>query len=154
MQNIIPADAEGVVANACNPEGSAYLARWLTRLDLYEPLGFLTDSQLADHLEKSAHYLGHECAQVTLAGGYKASLNTARPLASLKYSVTYSKVQDMAAARAQMPELARDLNAAIAGARISLKNVAERGSLDELDERLARRAERLQPGPEQQPGPV
>ena len=132
VQNIIPADVEGVVASACNPEGSAYLARWLTRFDLFEPLGFLTDSQLADHLEKSAHYLGHECAQVTLSGGMKAGLNTRDPLSRLGYSVSYTRVQDMAVARAQMPEFARNLNAAIAGARLSLKNVAEQGRLEEL----------------------
>lgn len=123
VQNIIPADVEAVTASACQPESGAYLGRWLTRVDLFDPLGFLTDSQLASHLSRSAAWLGHECAQVTLAGGLRAGLDTSNPLASLNYSVMYQRVADMTAARAQMPEYARSVNDAIAGASDSLKTL-------------------------------
>ncbi|QFP75749.1 hypothetical protein [Deinococcus sp. AJ005] len=121
VQDIIPADAESVVASACAPESGAYLGRWLTRLDLFDPLGFLSDSQLASHLERSGAWLGHECAQVTLAGGMKSGLDASNPLSSLDYTVTYQRVADMTAAQAQMPEYADSVNAAIAGASGSLK---------------------------------
>ena len=120
VQNIIPADAEAVRATACPPDSGAYLGRWLTRVDLLDPLGFLTDSQLASHLERSARYLGHECAQVTLAGGLAAGLDP-DPLAGLDSTVTFRRVADLAAARAHLPEYAASVNAAIAGASDSLK---------------------------------
>ncbi|WP_235692890.1 hypothetical protein [Deinococcus aquaedulcis] len=125
VQDIIPATAEAVQATACAPESGAYLGRWLTRVDLFEPFGFLTDSQLASHLERSGGYLGGECAQVTLAGGTKASLNQNDPLASLRYSVSYQRVTDQAAAEAHLPEYARSVNAAIQGVRASLKDVQD-----------------------------
>lgn len=117
VQEILPADVEAVQARACHPESGAYLGRWLTRLDLFEPFGFLTDSQLASHLERSGRYLGDECAQVTLAGGLKASLNAQEPLASLRHVVTYQRVKDQAAAEAHLPEYARSLNEAVGGLR-------------------------------------
>ncbi|WP_029480752.1 hypothetical protein [Deinococcus marmoris] len=123
VQDIIPAGAEAVVASACAPESGAYLGRWLTRVDLFDPLGFLTDSQLASHLERSGAWLGHECAQVTLAGGMKSGLDVSNPLASLDYTVSYQRVADMTAAQAQMPEYADSVNAAIAGASESLKKL-------------------------------
>ncbi|CAM3695638.1 DUF3352 domain-containing protein [Deinococcus saxicola] len=123
VQDIIPADAEAVVASACHPESGAYLGRWLTRVDLFDPLGFLTDSQLASHLERSGAWLGHGCAQVTLAGGMKSGLDVGNPLASLDYTVSYQRVADMTAAQAQMPEYADSVNAAIAGASKGLKKL-------------------------------
>lgn len=129
VQNVIPADAESVVASACHPESGAYLGRWLTRVDLLDPLGFLTDSQLASHLERSARYLGHECAQVTLAGGMKSGLDASTPLSGLDYSVTYRRVADMDAARAQLPEYTASINAAIAGASDSLKTLLKDDTL-------------------------
>ncbi len=127
VQDLIPADAESVQATACAPESNAYAARWLTRLDLLEPFGFLTDSQLASHLERSGQYLGSECAQVTLAGGARASLNQSDPLATLATTVTYQSVRDRAAAGAHLPEYARSVNEALAGLRGTLK-----GTLGEL----------------------
>lgn len=121
VQDIIPADAEAVQATACAPESNAYAARWLTRLDLFEPFGFLTDSQLASHLERSGQYLGSECAQVTLAGGLKAGLDQSDPLAALATAVSYQSVRDRAAAEAHLPEYARSVNEAIAGLRVTLK---------------------------------
>ncbi|WP_420594383.1 hypothetical protein [Deinococcus sp.] len=123
VQDIIPASAEGVVARACSPEGNTYMGRWLTRLDLFDPLGFLSDSQLASHLERSAQYLGHECAQVTFAGGFKSGLKVNEPLASLAYSANYIRVSDMAAAQAHLPEYVRSVNQAIDGARSGLKTL-------------------------------
>ena len=58
VQSVIPASAEAVQATACHPDTGAYLGRWLTRVDLLEPFGFLTDSQLASHLEQAGRYLG------------------------------------------------------------------------------------------------
>ncbi|GAA0509123.1 hypothetical protein [Deinococcus depolymerans] len=121
VQNIIPADVEAVQATACAPESNAYAARWLTRLDLFEPFGFLTDSQLASHLERAGQYLGSECAQVTLAGGAHAGLDPSDPLAALATSVSYQSVRDRAAAEAHLPEYARSVNEAIAGLRVTLK---------------------------------
>lgn len=120
VQDVIPADAENVSASACAPEQPAYLARWLTRVDLLEPFGFLTDSQLASYLERSSQYLGDECARVTLAGGSRAGLNTNDPLAALRYAVTYQRVTDRAAAEAQLPEYAASVNAALAGLKGNL----------------------------------
>ncbi|PTA68892.1 hypothetical protein C8263_06070 [Deinococcus arcticus] len=126
VQDILPANVEAVQASACAPESGAYLGRWLTRIDLFEPFGFLTDSQLASHLERSGAYLGTECAQVTLAGGTKASLNQNDPLASLRYGVGYQRVTDQAAAEAHLPEYARSVNEAIQGVRATLKGSVDR----------------------------
>lgn len=115
VQNLIPADAEAVQASACAPETASYLGRWLTRVDLLDPVGFLTDSQLASHLERSARYLGDECAQVTLAGGTRAGLQQDNPLAALRYTVTYQRVTDRAAAEAHLPEYVGSVNTALAG---------------------------------------
>ncbi|WP_288479760.1 hypothetical protein [uncultured Deinococcus sp.] len=123
VQDIIPADAESVQASACAPESQAYLGRWLTRLDLFEPFGFLTDSQLASHLERSGTYLGGECARVSLAGGTLAGLEVSDPAASLRYTVTYQRVTDQAAAEAHMPEYARSVNEAIEGLRGNFKTL-------------------------------
>ncbi|GAA4020524.1 hypothetical protein GCM10022631_37830 [Deinococcus rubellus] len=144
VQALIPASAESVVARACAPEQNAYTARWLTRIDLFDPFGFLTDSQLASHLEQSSRYLGDECAQVSLAGGMAAAIDGSDPLKSFDYSVTYQKVSDMQAARAAMPEYAASLNQAIAalpkslGALMksanaaSLQGLAEEGGMSAL----------------------
>ncbi|GAA5437087.1 hypothetical protein [Deinococcus aquaticus] len=157
VQNVIPADAEAVQATACAPESNAYAARWLTRLDLLEPFGFLTDSQLASHLERAGQYLGSECAQVTLAGGTRAGLDQSDPLAALATAVTYQSVRDRAAAEAHLPEYARSVNEAIAGLRGTLKGtlgdlmkgdmagmdedgvaaMMAAGSFDQIDEMLA-----------------
>ena len=157
VQDIIPADVEAVQATACAPESNAYAARWLTRLDLFEPFGFLTDSQLASHLERSGQYLGSECAQVTLSGGLLASLDQSDPLAALATTVTYQSVRDRAAAEAHLPEYAQSVNEALAGLRVTLKSAVgdlmkgdlggldgdgvaammAAGSFDQLDEMLA-----------------
>ncbi|WP_424950956.1 hypothetical protein [Deinococcus sp.] len=115
VQTLIPASAEAVTASACANESAPYLGRWLTRFDLFDPSGFLTDSQLAAYLEQSARYLGDECATVTLAGGGRAGLNQTNPTASLDYSVTYQRVSDMDAAKAQLPGYVNSLNTAIQG---------------------------------------
>lgn len=137
VQDIIPADVEGVQATACAPESNAYAARWLTRLDLFEPFGFLTDSQLASHLERSGQYLGSECAQVTLSGGLLASLDQSDPLAALATTVTYQSVRDRAAAEAHLPEYAQSVNEALAGLRVTLKSAVGdlmKGDLAGMDE--------------------
>ena len=113
VQNIIPANAVSVSAAACAPESSGYLGRWLTRFDLFDPTGFLTDSQLAANLEKSARYLGDECARAVLPG--TDGLNG--------LNVSYQSVTDLNAARIHMPQFAAALNTA-------LNSVS--GSLDEL----------------------
>lgn len=133
VQNSIPADAETVMATACAPEGNSYAARWLTRLDLFDPVGFLTDSQLASHLERSARYLGNECAQVSLDGAQAAGLDAANPLKSLDYSVTYQRVSDLSAAEAHMPEYVEAVNTAIAGVALSLDGLIKNaGGLADL----------------------
>lgn len=129
VQSIIPADVEQVKATACATESGPYLGRWLTRLDLIDPVGFLTDSQLASHLERSAHYLGDECAQVTLAGGMKSGLDRENPLASLEYSVSYQRVRDLDAAKAHMPEYTQSVNDAIKGVAQTLQPLLKQGDL-------------------------
>lgn len=137
VQDIIPADVEAVQATACAPESNAYAARWLTRLDLLEPFGFLTDSQLASHLERSGQYLGSECAQVTLAGGTRAGLDQSDPLAALATTVSYQSVRNRVAAEAHLPEYAQSVNEAIAGLRGTLKGTLGdlmKGDLGGMDE--------------------
>lgn len=123
VASAIPADAESVQVQACAPESGAYLGRWLTRLDLFEPFGFLTDSQLASHLERSSAYLGDECAQVTLAGANRAGLETEKTLGFLDHTVTYQRVTDRAAAEAALPAYVSSLNRALAGLGESLATV-------------------------------
>lgn len=113
VQNSIPAEVETVVATACHKNTNSYMARWLTRVDLFEPFGALTDSQLAHHLERSSHYLGDECAQVTLSGTTKASFKTENPFASLNKTLYYQKVEDRAAAEKHFPEYLKSLNTAL-----------------------------------------
>ena len=129
VQNIIPASAESVGATACAAETAPYLGRWLTRFDLFDPTGFLTDSQLAANLEESARYLGDECAQVTLAGGTRASLDQ-NTSSSLNYAVTYQRVNDMDAAKAHLPGYVESLNEAIQGAAATLGTLG--GKIDAL----------------------
>ncbi|WP_407569684.1 hypothetical protein [Deinococcus altitudinis] len=114
VQTVIPASAEMVRASACAPESASYLGRWLTRIDLLDPTGFLTDSQLAAHLEKSSRYLGDECATVTLAGGGRAGFSPSGT-GGLDYAVTYQSVSDRDAAMAQLPAYVASLNSAIQG---------------------------------------
>lgn len=137
VQNVIPASAEAVQAAACHPDTGAYLGRWLTRVDLLEPFGFLTDSQLASHLEQAGRYLGHECVQVTLAGGLKAGLNQEDPLASLATSVSYQRVTDRASAAAHLPEYARSVNEALDGLRGTVKSLAKSGMDALMDDAMA-----------------
>ena len=118
VQNVIPASAVSVSAAACAPESSGYLGRWLTRFDLLDPTGFLTDSQLAANLERSARYLGDECAQAALPG---TDLPGADDLSGL--NVSYQSVTDLDAARIHMPQYAAALNTALQGVS---------GTLDEL----------------------
>lgn len=132
VQNIIPADAETVAATACAPEGNAYAARWLTRIDLIDPVGFLTDSQLASHLERSGRYLGNECAQVALDGAQAAGFDAANPLSALNYSVTYQRVTDLSAAEAHMPEYSQAVNTAIAGLAESLGDLVKNTDMGDL----------------------
>ena len=112
VQNVIPASAVSVSAAACAPESGGYLGRWLTRFDLLDPTGFLTDSQLAANLETSARYLGDECAQAVLPGDDLNGLN-----------VSYQSVTDMDTARIHMPQFAAAINTALRGVS---------GTLDEL----------------------
>ncbi|AWT34256.1 hypothetical protein DM785_00840 [Deinococcus actinosclerus] len=139
VQGVIPASAEAVRATACHPETGAYLGRWLTRVDLLEPFGFLTDSQLASHLEQAGRYLGDECAQVTLAGGLKAALNQEDPLAGLATTVSYQRVTDRAAADAHLPEYARSVNDALEGLRGTVKSLATSGMDALMDGAMADR---------------
>lgn len=132
VQNLIPASVESAVASACAPESSAYAARWLTRFDLLDPVGFLTDSQLSSYMEQSSRYLGDECAQVTLAGGMMSSFDSSNPLRSLDYSVTYQKVSDMAAAQAALPKYAASVNTAIAGVSKTLSTMMNQANLSGL----------------------
>ncbi|THF85062.1 hypothetical protein E7T09_18670 [Deinococcus sp. KSM4-11] len=134
VQDIIPASAEGVEASACAPESGAYMARWLNRVDLFDPLGFLTDSQLADHLERAGQYLGGECAQVTLAGGLKSGLDTRDQLSGLAHRVSYQRVRDLDAAKAHLPEYTASVNAAIAGLGGSLDSLMKLGQSSLLDD--------------------
>ncbi|AZI41540.1 hypothetical protein EHF33_01200 [Deinococcus psychrotolerans] len=132
VQNLIPASAETVVTSACAPESNAYAARWLNRIDLFDPVGFLTDSQLSSYLEESSRYLGDQCAQVTLAGGTAASFNAANTAQSLDYTVTYQKVSDMAAAQAAMPKYAASVNMAVAGVAKTLDKMMNKANLSGL----------------------
>ncbi len=119
VQSVIPASARTVNANACAPETNGYLGRWLTRIDLLDPTGFLTDSQLAANLETSARYLGDECAQVAFAADGKGS-------ALMNLSATYQRVNDMDAARAHLPGYVASLNEALQGVAASLDSLGSR----------------------------
>ena len=134
VQRLIPADAEQVSARACAPESGAYLGRWLTRLDLFDPFGFLTDSQLADHLTQAPRYLGDECAQVTLSGGTLAGLDGRDPFKALDYRVSYQKVSDMDAAQAAMPGYAASVNTAVAGLSKTLGDLLRHPDMTGLEE--------------------
>ncbi len=114
VQSVIPASAELVQASACAPESAPYTARWLTRIDLLDPTGFLTDSQLAAHLEESSRYLGDECAKVALAGSGRSGLD-ASGTRGFDYMASYQRVSDMEMARAKLPAYAASLNAAVQG---------------------------------------
>ena len=130
VANIIPAAAESVVANACAPETGPYTARWLTRFDLLDPFGFLSDSQLASHLERSAQYLGDECAQVVMAGGTTSSLNSeADPLAGMTHTVYYQRVRDRAAAEAELPGYVASVNRAFQGLGQSVGELLKNGEV-------------------------
>jgi hypothetical protein len=130
VQTIIPASAEAVTVSACAPETGVYQAAWLNRIDLFDPFGFLSDSQLSANLVAASRYLGDECAQVRLAGGNSAGLDTTGATAS-DFAVTYHKVLDRAAAEAQMPAYAASVNRAIKGLSSSLdglyKNIGTLG---------------------------
>lgn len=141
VQEIIPAQIESVKATACAPESGAYFGRWLTRLDLFDPTGFLTDSQLASHLEQSGQYLGHECAQVTLVGSTKSGFAQPRnPLASLGYIVSYQRVRDLDAAKAHLPSYVNSVNTALARLADSLSGLLKEDGLSSLTSALPAQA--------------
>ncbi len=122
VQKIVPADAEAVSVSACDPLKGEYAARWLSRIDLLDPTGFLSDTQLAHNLEVQSRYVGDECAQVTLKGGLKASMGSSNTLASLNYSVTYQKLTDEEAARAHMQGFAASVNKSLQAALKATKS--------------------------------
>ncbi|GGQ97453.1 hypothetical protein [Deinococcus ruber] len=127
VQSVIPANAESVTVSACDPLTNEYAARWLTRLDLFDPTGFLSDTQLAHNLEVQGRYLGDECAQVTLAGGMKASLSGG----TMNHSVTYQKVIDEDAARAHMQDFAASVNTSLqAAVKATRSQLGRLGGLD------------------------
>ena len=121
VQSIVPADVEAVSVSACDPATNEYLARWITRLDLLDPTGFLSDTQLAHNLEVQGRYLGDECAQATLKGGTQAAILSKNALEPLNYSVSYRKLSDEAAARAHMQVFAPSVNRAIKASVKALK---------------------------------
>lgn len=131
VQDVIPASAESVQVRACAPESGAYLGRWLSRVDLIDPLGFLTDSQLASHLERSGRYLGGECAQVSLAGSSRASYSGENALAALATAVSYQRVTDRAAAEVHLPEYAASVNSALGNLNAHLKGLLSRVASEE-----------------------
>ncbi|MFB9993346.1 hypothetical protein ACFFLM_15355 [Deinococcus oregonensis] len=110
---LIPADASAVSVNACHSGTGAYLGRWLTRFDLLEPTGFLSDTQLAAELEMQSRYLGDECAQITARGVQPSKTTSAGLLSSLVSTVSIQSVTDEALARRQMDGLTRSVNAAL-----------------------------------------
>ncbi|MFD2609340.1 hypothetical protein ACFSR9_07820 [Deinococcus taklimakanensis] len=131
VQEVIPASAESVQVKACSPESGAYLGRWLSRIDLIDPVGFLTDSQLASHLERSGRYLGSECAQVGLAGSNRASYSGENPLAVVASTVSYQRVTDRAAAEAHLPEYASSVNSTLADLSAQLRGILSRAAREE-----------------------
>jgi len=116
VQRVIPAGVSTVKVSACSAAGAQYTAHWLTRIDLLDVTGFLSDSQLAAGLEEQSRYLGDECAQITLAGLKPTGALRTSPLAGLNALVTYQRVADEAAARAHMPVFAASVNTALRGA--------------------------------------
>lgn len=129
LQNIIPANVEQASMYACHSDLNGYLGRWLTRFDLLDPTGLLTDSQMASNLEKSALYLGDECGSAILAGGTKASLNVVDSTAPLRYMVAYQRVDDMQAAKQHMPAYVAAWNSALKNASKEIKNMSHLGDL-------------------------
>ncbi|ULH16472.1 hypothetical protein MF271_07800 [Deinococcus sp. KNUC1210] len=134
VQSVIPANAESVTVSACDPLTNEYTARWLTRLDLFDPTGFLSDTQLAHNLEVQGRYLGDECAQVMLAGSMKASLSGSG--GTMNHSVTYQKVTDEDAARAHMQDFAASVNTSLQAALKATRS--QLGRLGGLDPEMGR----------------
>ena len=131
VQSVIPADAESVSVSACDPLTNEYTARWLTRLDLLDPTGFLSDTQLAHNLEVQGRYLGDECAQVTLKGGTRASLSASGGL--MNHTVTYQQVTDEDAARAHMQDFAASVNTSLqAVVKATRSQLTRLGGLDPM----------------------
>lgn len=122
VQNIIPSDVESVRAFVCDPQINAYVGNWVSRFDLFDPTGFLMDSQLVNHMNKSSSYLGDECAQVMLNGGNTAAFTTIKPEEAFKHSVTLYKVADMEKAKKHMPLYAASFNKSIQQLNSSLQN--------------------------------
>ncbi|SMB82981.1 hypothetical protein [Deinococcus hopiensis] len=113
ITRVLPADATSVSVNACDSGTGAYLGRWLTRIDLIDPTGFLSDTQLASELEAQSRYLGDECAQITVADALPGGQARTGVLAGLSSIVTFQNVTDEEAARAHAERLTQSVNAAL-----------------------------------------
>lgn len=133
VQQVIAGGVDTVNVSACSPAGAQYTAHWLTRLDLLDITGFLSDSQLAAGLEAQSRYLGDECARVTLAGLKPTGTLRTSALAGLNALVMYQRVTDEEAARAHMPVFAASVNTALRGALEGLQGQLKRmgGTLED-----------------------
>jgi len=133
VQQVIPGGVDTVNVSACAPAGAQYTAHWLTRLDLLDITGFLSDSQLAAGLEEQSRYLGDECARVTLSGLKPTGTLRTSALAGLNALVMYQQVTDEEAARAHMPVFAASVNTALRGALEGLQGQLKRmgGTLED-----------------------
>jgi len=107
----IPANVYSVVTCALDPVSEPrYWANWMTRLDLYDPTGILTDSRLVDTFLDSSSWLGNEQSTVTL-----------RPIAKNPNSLTSTyqnqiwmlEVTDEARAEVVMQSFAGNFNTSL-----------------------------------------
>ena len=107
----IPANVYSVVTCALDPISEPrYWANWMTRFDLYDPTGILTDSRLVDTFLDSSSWLGSEQSTVTL-----------RPLAKNPNSLTSTyqnqiwmlEVTDEARAEVVMQSFAGNFNTSL-----------------------------------------
>jgi hypothetical protein len=108
----IPADAYAVQTCAIDPKAETRSwAKWLTRFDLYDVTGILTDSDLVNTVLDSSEWLGTEASTVSM--GITPDQNLNDMSASFKNSITLYQVDDEAAADAAMSSFTQNYNAAL-----------------------------------------
>jgi len=107
----IPAGVYSIVTCALDPVSEPrYWANWMTRFDLYDPTGILTDSRLVDTFLDSSSWLGSEQSTIML-----------RPLAKNPNSLTSTyqnqiwmlEVTDEARAEVMMQSFAGNFNTSL-----------------------------------------
>jgi hypothetical protein len=108
----IPSDAYMVQTCALDSKSEPRSwAKWLTRFDLYDVTGILTDSNIVNTLLDSSEWLGNEQSNVSL--GLAPNQDLSDPSSSFKRYVTMYQVTDEAKADAAMNTFTKNYNAAL-----------------------------------------